>query len=91
VVCRTSWPAYSGLVVALRCPRCSPPRSHRAGRRKHTRLYILEHLADSGGYFERLDVGPATAAGVRVHARFVANAREPAAELQGVVPYGPNA
>lgn len=56
-----------------------------------TRLYILEHLADSGGYFERLDVGPATAAGVRVHARFVANAREPAAELQGVVPYRPNA
>lgn len=54
-----------------------------------TRLYILEHLATSGGYFERLDVGPASAAGVRIDARFVASAREPATELQGLVPFGP--
>ncbi|HYN50820.1 MAG TPA: DUF4062 domain-containing protein [Thermoleophilaceae bacterium] len=54
-----------------------------------TRLYILERLAASGGYFERLDVGPATAAGVRVHARFVAGAGQEAAELQGLVPYRP--
>lgn len=52
-----------------------------------TRLYLVEHLADSGGFFERLDVGPATAAGVRVHARFVPGAGQEAAELQGLVPY----
>lgn len=51
------------------------------------RLYIVEELLGKfGGRFERLDVGPATATGVRVVARFMpANLESRTAEIAGMV------
>lgn len=52
-----------------------------------TRLFLLEHLVlKYGGHFERLSVGPATAAGVRVDARFMPGGGTAVATIGGVVP-----
>lgn len=52
-----------------------------------TRLFVIEHLTRRyGGHFDQLDVGPATAAGVRVKARFVPAGGGTAAEISGIVP-----
>lgn len=52
------------------------------------RLYLVEGLITRfGGRFARLEVGPATATGVRVDAQFVlAGSERPAAAIRGVVP-----
>ena len=50
-----------------------------------TRLFLVEHLgAKYGGHFERLEVGPATASGVRVDASFATD--RALAKIAGVVP-----
>lgn len=52
-----------------------------------TRLFVVEQLIGKyGGHFERLDVGPATATGVRVLASFHPNGGPRPAVLDGVVP-----
>lgn len=53
-----------------------------------TRLYAIEGLAAKfGGHYERLEVGPATAAAIRVDARFRTNDHDgTVAKLQGRVP-----
>jgi hypothetical protein len=53
-----------------------------------TRLYLVEELLSRhGGYFDLLDVGPATAAGVRVQARFFpAGSGQSSVPLSGIVP-----
>ena len=52
-----------------------------------TRLFIVEHLVTKhGGYFDHLDVGPATASGVRVAGRFVPGGGTAAARIAGAVP-----
>lgn len=52
-----------------------------------TRLYLVEGLLTKyGGHFNRLDVGPATATGVRVFAEFVVDSVQPQSiEISGIV------
>lgn len=53
-----------------------------------TRLYIVEELImRHGGHFDLLEVGPATAAGVRVHMRYTpAGHGQASVSLSGIVP-----
>jgi len=53
-----------------------------------TRLYVVEELITRhGGHFDLLEVGPATAAGVRVNARYTPAGHEQATVvLSGIVP-----
>jgi hypothetical protein len=53
-----------------------------------TRLYVVEELiARHGGHFDQLEVGPATATGVRVHARYLPGGHDQATvEISGIVP-----
>jgi hypothetical protein len=53
-----------------------------------TRLYVVEELISRhGGHFDVLEVGPATAAGVRVEARYcLAGHEQLTTQLSGVVP-----
>lgn len=55
-----------------------------------TRLYIAEGLITRfSGYFERLQVGPATATRMRVAARFILGEHERrAVDIEGMVPLG---
>jgi len=55
-----------------------------------TRLYLVEGLIPRfGGHFDRLEVGPATAAGVRVLASFVPETLRPeTGTIRGTVPLG---
>lgn len=52
-----------------------------------TRLFLVEHLLGRhGGRFDRLEVGPATANGVRVDALFVPDGGSAVATIHGLVP-----
>ena len=52
-----------------------------------TRLFIVEHLiAKYGGHFDRLEVGPATANGIRVRAEFTPKGAPKAAVIEGLAP-----
>lgn len=52
-----------------------------------TRLYLVEGLLTKyGGHFTRLDIGPATATGVRVYAEFVVDGVQPQpVDIGGIV------
>jgi hypothetical protein len=51
-----------------------------------SRLYVVEGVdAKYGGHVVRLDVGPATATGVRIDAEFRVG-HEPPVRIRGVVP-----
>lgn len=86
----------SDLLVSMSVPDGVPTlpdvlRDHQVGgwlAEGLTRLYLVEELvARHGGYFQRLEVGPATAAGVRVDVRYMPSGHnaKPVA-IAGIVP-----